>query len=95
MTDLDRALASLPELPPDGLSPFGGDWLVADVDRPARLYRRGSGTSAELVLCNGLVSRTWRLAPNGATVGLDHLTANASLLRGVKPEATVSIDGER
>ncbi len=42
---------------------------------------------------NGLIRRTFRVSPNGATVGLDHHVTGQSLLRGVKPEAKVSING--
>jgi hypothetical protein len=47
------------------------------------------------VLSNGLVRRTFRLAPNAATVGLDNLATGEAILRGVKPEAMVEIDGVR
>ena len=40
-----------------------------------------------------LVHRTIRLFPNGATVDFKNLTSGESMLRGVKPEATVTIDG--
>ena len=41
------------------------------------------------------IARTFRLAPNAATVGLDQLISGESLLRGVKPEAIVEINGRR
>ena len=69
------------------------DWLIDARPFPAHVYR---GTAAnELVLANGLIARTFRLAPNAATVGLDHLVTGAAMLRGVKPEAVVEIDGQR
>lgn len=92
------ALASLPRLP-EGTEPDAGDWLVPSGDRVdpyrAGLYRAGSDEAPELVATNGLISRTWRLAPNAATVALDNLMTGESLLRGVKPEASVSLDGDR
>ena len=42
---------------------------------------------------NGLIRRTFRLTPNAAAVGFDNLMTGASLLRAVKPEATLEIDG--
>lgn len=45
------------------------------------------------MLGNGLVRRTFRLAPNGATVGLDLEATGAALLRAVKPEALLTVDG--
>ena len=69
------------------------DWLVQRPARRAGVYR--TGAPAEIALDNGLVRRTFRLAPNGATVGLDDLMGQRSLLRGVKPEAYVELDGTR
>ncbi len=69
-----------------------GDWLVAPVERKAGVFR-GSSTN-EIVLDNGLIRRTFRLAPNGATAGFDNLMTGASVIRTVKPEALVSLDGK-
>jgi hypothetical protein len=41
------------------------------------------------------VARTFRLVPNAATVGLDNLVTGEAILRGVKPEAILEIDGQR
>jgi len=67
------------------------DWLLDASPYRAGVFR-GSGDN-EIVLANGLVRRRFRLAPNGATVALDNLVTGESLLRGVKPEAIVEIDG--
>ncbi len=67
------------------------DWLVVPTNRSAGVFQ---GEHAhEIVMTNGLISRTWRLAPNGATVAFDNLMTGESILRGVKPEAEVKIDG--
>ncbi|UCD49495.1 MAG: hypothetical protein JSW27_18430, partial [Phycisphaerales bacterium] len=42
---------------------------------------------------NGLIRRTFRLAPNAATVAFDNLMTGESMLRGVKPEARLTIEG--
>ncbi len=70
-----------------------GDWLIDGSPFFAGVYR--TENPHEIALDNGLVRRTFRLAPNGATVGLDNLVTHQALLRGVKPEAFVTIDGER
>ncbi len=67
-----------------------GDWLLNNINAKAQLYRTEKGL---LVFSNGLVSRTFTVEPNGATVGLDNLTINKSFLRSVRPEAEVVIDG--
>ncbi len=67
------------------------DWLlnsspfVASVDDDNR---------DEIVLTNDLVRRVFRLEPNFATVALDDLMTGESLLRGVRPEARLKIDGQ-
>ena len=74
-------------------APARPDWLVDPA--PYKAHVRASPDGQELVLENGLVRRVFRLRPDGATVALDDLRTGASLLRGVKPEATVVIDGKR
>ena len=69
------------------------DWLLDETPFKAGAFR-GAGPH-ELVLANGLIARTFRLAPNAATVGLDNLVTGEAILRGVKPEAIVEIDGQR
>jgi hypothetical protein len=67
------------------------DWLINRGEYVARARRSDGGR--ELVLENGLVRRTWRLEPAAACVALDDLMTDRSLLRAVRPEATVTIDG--
>jgi len=68
------------------------DWLIDAKGSETKLYRTADGN---LVLSNGIVSRTFSVAPNGATTGLDLLTTGESFLRSVRPEAEVEIDGMR
>ncbi len=65
------------------------DWLSAPVSAPARAVVDG----ATLTLDNGLVRREFRLAPNAACVAFDQLTTGAALLRAIRPEARVTLDG--
>ena len=37
---------------------------------------------------------SFRLEPNAATVGFDNLVSGQALLRGVKPEAVITVDGK-
>ena len=69
------------------------DWLVTPVRTPATAAATEDGK--ELVLSNGLIRRTFRLRPNAATVAYDNLMTGDSILRGIKPEAVVEIDGRR
>jgi len=76
--------------PADSKTP---DWLVTDVRTPVTAAVSNGGK--DLVLGNGLIRRTFRLGPNAATVAYDNLMTGDSLLRGVKPEAAVEIDGRK
>ncbi len=67
------------------------DWLVKPVKVKAGVFR--TGNKNEIIISNGLISRTFRLWPNAATVGFDNLITHESILRAVKPEATITIDG--
>lgn len=85
--------AILDDLPaePDWDQMTRPDWLLDGAAYRAAAYR--GAVDNEVVLANGLIRRRFRLTPNGATVGLDNLTTGESLLRGVKPEARVEVDG--
>lgn len=69
------------------------DWLIDATPFKAGAFR--GAAPDELVLANGLIARTFRLKPNAATVGLDNLETGEAILRGIKPEAIVEIDGKR
>jgi hypothetical protein len=66
------------------------DWLVDKIDAKAQLYSTPQG---QLVFSNGLVSRTFTIKPNCATVSLDLLKKDESFLRSVRPEAEVTLAG--
>ena len=75
-----------------GTIPAGaGDWLLDPTPFAAKVTT--DAEAHELSLSNGLIRRTFRLSPNAATVAFDHLVTNESLLRGVKPEARVTLNG--
>ncbi len=90
VTEALRVMANLPVADPT-VSQFDRDWLVQPVTRKAGVYRGEDGQ--ELVLDNGLIRRSFRVQPNAATVGLNNLMTGAALLRGVEPEALLTLDG--
>lgn len=69
------------------------DWLLDPSSYTARVTPNADGR--ELVMENGLLRRVIRIHPNAATVALDHLGSGESLLRGVKPEAVVELEGRQ
>ncbi|MBI5853263.1 MAG: alpha-galactosidase [Planctomycetes bacterium] len=82
-----EALAALPP----ALERFDGDWLVDPITRRAGVFR--GEHPGEVVLDNGLIRRTFVLEPAFATVALDSLGDGRSLLRAVRQEATLTVDG--
>ncbi len=68
------------------------DWLVTPVKQKAAVYRANEGK--DLVLYNGLVKRVFRLSPNVACTHYQNLSNGQQLLRAVKPEARLTINGK-
>ena len=66
------------------------DWLVEPVKQVAGIDVRGK----DIVLDNGLARRTFRLKPNLACIDYSNLSNGQQLLRAVKPEARVVINGK-
>ncbi|MBN9383552.1 MAG: alpha-galactosidase [Chitinophagaceae bacterium] len=66
------------------------DWLVSPVQRKAAIYRKGD----DVILDNGLLRRVFRIAPNVACIDYVNLTSGQQLLRSVKPEARLVLDGK-
>lgn len=69
------------------------DWLVKKVAAPAA--SRVSADGAEVELSNGLIRRVWRVRPDAATVAFDNLMTGQTILRGVKPEAQITVSGRK
>lgn len=88
---LATELQDLPTLDNSNSSSVQQDYLVHAIEREAAAYRSRDGR--ELILDNGLIRRTWRMEPNGACVGYDNLMNGQAMLRSVRPEARITIDG--
>ncbi|AKP51592.1 hypothetical protein CA2015_2171 [Cyclobacterium amurskyense] len=69
---------------------YKGDWLIAIPQTKTKTYSKPNG---QIVLSNGLISRVFDISKGGATVGLENLMTGENMLRAIKPEAEVSIDG--
>jgi len=65
------------------------DWLVQPFRQPATVQE----TDNQLILDNGLILRRFVTTPNFATVAYTNQITDSSLLRGIKPEAVLTIDG--
>ena len=67
------------------------DWLIDPAPYKAAVKTAGDGREVELN--NGLVRRGFRLQPDAACIAFDNLVTGESLLRSVRPEARVAVDG--
>lgn len=70
---------------------YAEDWLISRTHPAATVAVSPDGRA--VTLANGIVRRVWRLKPDCATVAFDNLITGASLIRGVKPEALLTVDG--
>lgn len=69
------------------------DWLVHAEGHPAAVFK--SADQKDLILSNGLLKRVFRLSPNVACTDLRNLITGEQLLRSIKPEARVSVNGKK
>lgn len=90
--DPSASLDSVPLEPAHTTAPPETDWLLDSASFDTQIYRNERGD--EIILTNGLIRRTWRVTPNLACIALDDLMSDRSLLRAVRPEARLVIDGE-
>ena len=88
---LSNNVQSLPLLTPEHQDGIEQDWLIDAHQAKTGVFRNEKGN--EITLSNGLISRTFRLSPNAATVSLKVLGNQQEMIRAVKPEAIVSLNG--
>ena len=84
-------LSSLPAAPVARSGPAPDDWLIAPTATPAGVFR--GSTPDSVLLDNGLLRRSFKLAPNAATIGFDNRMTGEAILRAVEPEAVITLDG--
>ena len=71
---------------------YTGDWLVTPVKTKAAVYT--SADKKDIHLYNGLVKRTFRLSPNAVCIDYKNMITGQQLLRALKPEAIITINGK-
>ena len=69
-----------------------GDWLVYPINIKAAIYT--SADKKNVYLSNGLLQRTFRISPDVACIDYQNLSNNQQLLRAIKPEARITINGK-
>ncbi|MBX3254094.1 MAG: alpha-galactosidase [Chitinophagaceae bacterium] len=70
----------------------GQDWLVHPVTTKAGIWKSNQGK--DIVLYNGLVKRVFRITPNVSCYDFKNLGNGQQLIRAVKAEARLTIDGK-
>lgn len=68
------------------------DWLIHPVKIKATIET--SADKKDIILSNGLVKRVFRITPNVACIDYLNLSNGQQLLRSIKPEARLVIDGK-
>jgi hypothetical protein len=85
-------VGTVAELPVCPVSrPSAPDYLIDAAACDASICRSPAGD--QLVVQNGLIRRVWQVTPNGACVAFDNLMTGQSMLRSVRPEARLTVDG--
>ena len=67
------------------------DWMLDGSTFKAEIHP--GQTNREITLENGLIRRVFRLEPNAATVSFENLMSGESIIRAVRPEARLVLDG--
>jgi hypothetical protein len=67
------------------------DWLIDGSGFKSDVGER----DGSVTISNGLISRTFSLSPDGATIGFTNLMTGKELIRAVKPEAIFTINGNQ
>lgn len=68
------------------------DWLVQPIQEKAQVIKSANGK--DLILQNGLLKRVFRLSPNVACIDYTNLSTGRQLLRAVREEARLVINGK-
>ncbi|MBD3186847.1 alpha-galactosidase [Candidatus Bathyarchaeota archaeon] len=90
--DLQLAWNDLDDLPDREVVNMGLDWLIHDGGQWEAGAFKGK-LKGEMVLDNGLIRRHFSLYPDGATIEYQNVTRGESLIRSIRPEAMISVNG--
>jgi len=69
-----------------------GDWLIGKPAVKAQVFTSNNGR--EIILYNGLLKRVFRISPNITCIDYENLSNGRQLLRSVKAEARLTINGK-
>ena len=86
----EEQLLKLPVADGPYLNGLQEDWLLSNQALKAMALRNEKGN--EVILSNGIISRSFRIDPNAATVSMKILGRQEELIRAVKPEAVITVN---
>ncbi|MFA5814292.1 MAG: hypothetical protein WC865_01540 [Bacteroidales bacterium] len=69
------------------------DWLINGEKYISKIVPSSDGK--DLVITNGLIVRSFRITPNFATTGIENLVSGQNYLRSVRPEAEITVNGQK
>lgn len=90
---LAKKIKALPVMTELASTKTSFDWLLTPQQSKAGIYASADGKS--IIVANAMVSRTFRVFPNLATVDITNRMLGESMLRAVSSEGTLLIDGKR
>src|SRR6187402_1145037 len=70
-------------------APADADWLINPIAKKAAIHQEGN----DVIMENGILRRVVRIAPNAACTDYTNLSNGQQLLRSIKPEARLTLDG--
>ncbi|MBX2922703.1 MAG: alpha-galactosidase [Chitinophagaceae bacterium] len=95
LSALTHAQTGLQELPAWNAAPekpAARDWLVQPFTQKAGIWKSSDGK--DIILYNGLLKRIFRITPNVVCYDFKNLSNGQQLIRAVKAEARLTIDGK-
>ena len=67
------------------------DWLLNSAPFKSEIIEK----NGSVTISNGLISRSFSLSPDGATISFFNLMTGKELLRAIKPEMAISVNGNK
>lgn len=67
------------------------DWLLGKVKDTSAIFKSQNGK--DLIITNGLVSRSFRVQPYFACFSFQNLMTSKEMVRAIQPEAQIEVDG--
>ena len=69
------------------------DWLINGEKYTSKVIPSADGK--DLLITNGLIERQFRITPNFASSGIKNLVSGQNYLRAVRPEAQITVNGQK